>query len=288
MSDDGNAPPPPWFPALLTIMAAPFTAIIRRLLAAFDAIDQQTAAALRAATGAVPPSVATSAGPADVPPPGTRPEDVHEWWTALTPQQRQRLIAEHPAPLGNLNGVPAGVRDQVNQAVVNDDLARVTDVAQRNGVFTDDVVNDPVRYGLSPDGATRFTNAVQAKRGLDHQRGGAAGDPNVRPVMLWAYEPLADRGQGRAAVSIGDPDTAQNTAVIVPGTGSSVRDGWLSDGHDDGVHLYDQSALGNPSQTTAVISWMGYDAPDSFTDPRIATPWLARDSGNLLAADVNG
>ncbi len=289
VADDGTATPPPWFPSHLKIMAAPFTAIIRRLLDIFDTVDQQTAAAIRAAAGSVPPSApGASPGSTDIPPSGARPEHVSEWWTSLSPQQRQRLIAEHPPELGNLNGIPAGVRDQVNQAVMNDDLTRVEDVAQRNGVSTSDVVEDPARYGLAQVDVTRYTNAVQAKRGLDHQRGGDAGDPNVRSVMLWAYEPLADHGQGRAAISIGNPDTAQNTAVVVPGTGSSLRDGWLSDGHDDGIHLNEQSKLGNPAAETAVISWMGYDAPDSFSDPRIATPWLARDGGELLAADVNG
>jgi uncharacterized protein YukE len=289
VADDGTATPPPWFPAYLVVLAAPFTAILKRLLAMFDTIDQQTAAAIRAATGAVPPSVpGPSPGTPELPAPGTAPGDVDDWWTSLTPQQRQRLIAEHPAALGNLNGIPAGVRDRVNQAVMNDDLKRVDDVAHRNGVSVDDVLHDPARFGLSAVDATRYTNAVQAKRGLDHQRGGDAGDPNGRPVMLWAYQPLADNGQGRAAIAIGNPDTAQNTAVIVPGTGSSLRDGWLSDGHDDGIHLYDQSRLGNPDEQTAVISWMGYDAPDGFSDPRIATPWLARQGGDLLAADVNG
>lgn len=289
VTDTGAAVPPPWFPSSLTVMAAPFTLAIRRMLSVFGAIDQQTAAAVGAATGTVPPSGTPSApGGPGLPAPGTRAEDVTEWWAALTPQQRQRLIAEHPAALGNLNGIPAGVRDQVNQAVMTDDLTRVDELAQRNGVSTDAVVRDPTRFGLTAADAARYTNAVQAKRGLDHQRGGAAGDPNGRPVMLWAYQPLADNGQGRAAISIGNPDTAQNTAVIVPGTGSSLRDGWLSDGHDDGIHLWEQSRYGNPGQDTAVISWMGYDAPDAFTDPRIAQPWLARQGGDLLAADVNG
>jgi pimeloyl-ACP methyl ester carboxylesterase len=33
---------------------------------------------------------------------------------------------------------------------------------------------------------------------------------------------------------------------------------------------------------------MGYDAPNDFKDPRIATPWLARTGGEALAQDVNG
>ena len=31
-----------------------------------------------------------------IPPAGTSAEDVHKWWTSLTPEDRQRLIAEHP------------------------------------------------------------------------------------------------------------------------------------------------------------------------------------------------
>ena len=41
-----------------------------------------------------------------IPPPGSNPEDVHKWWTSLTPEQRQQLIAAHPEEIGNLNGVP--------------------------------------------------------------------------------------------------------------------------------------------------------------------------------------
>ena len=106
--------------------------------------------------------------------------------------------------------------------------------------------------------------------------------------MLWKYEPLADRGQGRAAISIGDPDLADDVSVIVPGTGSSVRDGWLSDGHDDAINLWEQSNAAEPNGKHAVISWMGYDAPDGFSDPDVAAPGNARDGGELLAADVNG
>jgi hypothetical protein len=106
--------------------------------------------------------------------------------------------------------------------------------------------------------------------------------------MLWKYEPLADGGQGRAAIAIGNPDYADNTTVIVPGTSSSVKGGWLSDGHNDAMNLWDQANAADPNHTHSVVSWMGYDAPDSFGDRRIGSPDLARTGGDLLAADVNG
>lgn len=288
VADDGTCTAPPFLPPVFTGLALAWSAIIKKLLALYDEIDRDTAQAVRAAvTGPASPQPPPGA-PAlpQIPAAGSTPEDVKKWWDALPQEQRDRYVAEHPAELGNLNGIPAEIRDKVNHAVMNGDLNRVREVAGQHGVSEDEVIKDPAKFGLTQDDATRFYNARRTSEGLAHQRGS---DPaNPRPVMLWGYQPLADGGQGRAAIAIGNPDKARNTAVIVPGTGSSVRDGWLADGHNDAINLYDQSALADPDDPTAVIMWMGYDAPDGFSDLRIANPDLARQGGSLLAADVNG
>jgi hypothetical protein len=221
-----------------------------------------------------------------IPPPGTSAEDVNNWWTSLTPEERQRLIAEHPEEIGNLNGVPGLARSDANIAVMTQDLSRVRDVAGRYGVSVDDVVRDPGKYGLSAADITRYQNADQTKQGLDHD----AGDPlRPNPVYLFAYDPLAFGGKGRAAIAIGNPDLAKNTAVIVPGTSSSVKGGWLHDNHNDALNLFAQANAADPKNPTAVIAWMGYDAPNDFSDvQRISTPELARTGGQALAQDVNG
>lgn len=284
VADDGTATPPP-APPILRLLAPAWTALLQKLLAVFADIDAQTAAGVTAALGGpVPQTPAGTLGdPRQLPPPGTAPEDVKTWWDSLSDAERSELVAAHPPELGNLNGIPAEARDAVNQAVLGDDLARVRDAATAHGVSTDAVLADPGRYGLSSADATRYTNAVKTQQGLETMADKGIQD---RPVMLWAYDPLAFNGQGKAAVAIGNPDKAQNTAVVVPGTGSSVRDGWLAG--DNATNLYDQMRKGAPGESTSVIAWMGYDAPDSPTDPRIATPWLARSGGELLAADVNG
>jgi hypothetical protein len=195
------------------------------------------------------------------PPSGATAVQVSAWWNALSQGQRDQLIAAHRPELGNLNGIPADVRDKINTAVLDDDLQR-------------------------PDDDLRRRNAEQVKRGLDHDRGADPG--NQRHVLLWAYEPLAFDGQGRAAIAIGDPDHAEDIAVIVPGSGNSVASGWLHGGHNDAINLYDQSKAGYPDDDPSVIAWMGYDAPDGYNDPRVASPWLAREGGLRLAQDVNG
>lgn len=221
-----------------------------------------------------------------IPPPSTNPEDVHRWWTSLTPQQRQRFMAEHPDQVGNLNGVPILARNDANLTVMNQDLDRVRGIAGRNGVSVDDVLREPAKFGLSATDITRYQNANETKLGLDHD----AGDPlHPNPVYLFAYDPTAFGGKGRAAIAIGNPDTAKNTAVIVPGTSSSVKGGWLHDGHNDAINLFEQANAADPHNPTAVIAWMGYDAPNGFDDVvRISTPELARTGSAALAQDVNG
>ncbi|MDD4866578.1 MAG: alpha/beta hydrolase, partial [Mycobacterium sp.] len=244
-----------------------------------------------------------------IPPPGANAEQTARWWGSLTGEQQRLLIDQHPQQLGNLGGLPAAVRGRVNHAVLNDDLSRVEDVAQQRGLAaerlrddalnnaTNDVFTNPGSYGLSAIEVLRYQNAVKTNRGLGHDKEANSGR---RPVLLWAYDPLAFNGKGRAAIALGDPDKAQNTAVIVPGNNSSVQGGWLYDGHDDAVNLYDQLRKADPNHSTAVLAWMGYSAPDfdldhlgrAVTDPsrlqEVGTPWLARQGGALLAADVGG
>lgn len=148
------------------------------------------------------------------------------------------------------------------------------------------MLRDPAKFGLSATDVTRYQNANETKLGLDHD----AGDPlHPKPVYLFAYDPTAFGGKGRAAIAIGNPDTAKNTAVIVPGTSSSVKGGWLHDGHNDAINLFEQANAADPHNPTAVIAWMGYDAPNGFDDvQRISTPALARAGSASLAQDVNG
>lgn len=310
VADDGAVTPEQWLVGrFLDGIAENLTSFLKEMLRLFTDLDENTASAIDQAAGVdIPnPPVEVGGQQIQIPSPDTAPADVKKWWDALSEQQRQELIAEHPSMLGNLNGIPAEARDPVNVAVMDDDLDRVENAARANNVSTDEVAANPGRYGLSENDITRYQNARKTQEGLIHQMTGENelkgpdGQPrrysdvspeermreNWRPTMLWAYDPQAFDGKGRAAVAIGNPDKAVNTAVIVPGTSASVRDGWLSDGHNDAINLYDESLLAAPHEPTAVISWMGYDTPESFTDPNIANTGLARAGGDALAWDVN-
>jgi pimeloyl-ACP methyl ester carboxylesterase len=212
-------------------------------------------------------------------------EDVHKWWTSLTPEERQRLVAEHPKDLGNLIGVPIDARSQVNEAVMNDDLHRVEDLA-KSGFSVSDILGDPSKYGLSPDAVMRYGNAVQARNGLDASSKAKDAFGRHPPVYLMKYQPDAFGGKGSAAIAMGNPDTADNTAVLVKGLGTAVSKGTLS--NPDGVRLYEETARADWNKQTAVVMWMGYDAPNTAADPGLYEPFMARTGAQQLAADVNG
>src|SRR6516165_10907224 len=64
-----------------------------------------------------------------------------------------------------------------------------------------------------------------------------------------------------------------------------MREGTLA--NPDGVRLYEESARADWGKETAVVMWVGYDAPNTWHDPGLYEPNMARTGGQLLAADVN-
>jgi len=282
---DTVAPAPGFFGSLAAqeMVVGQLQAALDAIVAEANDVDAELAQAINIADGKMP--VPEAPAP-PLPPPNAQAADVNKWWESLSPDEKQREIAQHPDVIGNLNGVPISARNDANLRVLNADLSRVNDIARRFGVSADDVVKDPAKYGLSATDVTRFHNAVETQNGLRLDAGKDPHQPN--PTFLFAYQPEAFGGKGRAAIAIGNPDTSPNTAVIVPGTSSSVKSGWLHGDPSDALNLYQQANKADPANPTAVLAWMGYDAPNDFSDPRIANPDLARAGGDALAADVNG
>ena len=185
------------------------------------------------------------------------------WWRALSDDERSRIIAASHRDLGNLNGIPAAARSQANGRTLAEDLTS-TDAKLRE-------------------------NAQHIKAGLDRARQQI--DPVTgRPVtaQLLVYDPMRFGGDGRAAISVGDVDTAKNVAVSVPGITNTVAS--LPGNVDSAYNLYDEARKADPRQGTAVIAWMGYNAPSGVIGLPTETPFEgdAREGARYLAADVNG
>ncbi|WP_343575683.1 hypothetical protein [Mycobacterium sp.] len=65
------------------------------------------------------------------------------------------------------------------------DLDRVNQAAASHHVSVDEVKAHPENYGLIPSDVTRYTNADQVKKGLDH---GGSKDTNYAPNFLYVYD----------------------------------------------------------------------------------------------------
>jgi uncharacterized protein YukE len=274
-------------------LAATNSVIVKAQLAAFDTTDRAVNQNLRTAVGDLdgapsfvgPGGISAPEAPpydtgAEIPV-GKSPEEVKKWWDTLSREKKDQLLHDWPDKLGNLDGVPVAERHTANHTIMEQDIARPAEVAKSRGVTVEEVLAHPEKYGMAGPMMDRYNNALKTREALDQ----ASKNTHGAPTYLMVYEPEAFKGDGRAAVAIGDPDQAPNTAVVVPGTGNSVKSGWMSG--TDATNLYTEANAADRAHPTAVVAWMGYDAPDALYDPRVGTTGLAHEGGQLLASDVN-
>ncbi|UFQ18405.1 MULTISPECIES: alpha/beta hydrolase [Streptomyces] len=152
-----------------------------------------------------------------------------KWWEGLSQEQREEYMAVYPDVIGNLDGIPAEVRDAANREnlqLLMGKLAGQDDEKSR----------------------TQLAGLAEIDRQL------ASG--SKPPMFLLG---IGDEGNGRAIVSFGNPDTARNVSAYVPGLGTALDEDFakndLKRARDTaiGAQAYDSSS--------ASIVWLGYDAP---------------------------
>src|SRR5690606_23395522 len=81
-------------------------------------------------------------------------------------------------------------------------------------------------------------------------------------LLLLGFQPAAEGADAQAIVAISNPDTADNVAILVPGTSSDV--GGIGGNIDRMADLQAQAETIPGSGETSTIVWLGYDAPDSI------------------------
>jgi len=182
--------------------------------------------------------------------------DVTAWWADLAADERERLETFAPSVVGNLDGVPYTVRDRANRAVLASGLADHASSAARAamlGQVRDSLVHEP-------------------------------GAPERYLVTL------DTRGSGRAAIAIGDLDTAADVTMVVPGMFFTVT-GQMTDFTNTANDLYSEEAtlagVAAPGSGggLAVVAWMGYRTPDLSN---ILSLGLAKTGAERLERAVDG
>ncbi|MET9341183.1 alpha/beta hydrolase [Nonomuraea sp. NPDC003804] len=204
---------------------------------------------------------------------------VSAWWRMLDSTARDQALKALPAA-GFLDGLPMTVRDRANRALLATEKARLA-------ALLTTVPPDPHLALTWPAVLDRVM------RELDHvkviEQGLAQGGRNGRPpAYLLSFDV---RSLGEAAISFGDPDTADRVVTYVPGMNTR-----LASFHEDlnrAAVLWDQAHYFAPGRKIASIAWLGYRAPQidwQLTVPgqSVATDGAADTGARALASLVDG
>jgi hypothetical protein len=203
---------------------------------------------------------------AGVPVAGTPAGTVRLWWSLLTSDEQQRLVDTSPASVGNLDGLPARVRSRANERVLDALLA-----ALRGKESLDDTERRTLQ------------NCLAVRREIDRAR--HATRPQGRGdvvVQLLVFDPRAFAGDGRAAIAVGDVDNADNVAFLVPGLDANLHESLPTLIGNAGL-LHRAAEREAKGMTTAVVAWVGYDAPGLRN---VLGDDAAEAGAELLVADV--
>lgn len=263
---------------------ADLAAVLRA--AAQDQVDDGEGTSLAGAAAAGNDAGAISAL---APPPDGTPVQNAAWWNSLSAEQQDQVVAEHPETVGNMDGVPAAVRDEANRARLDDERASLEAEADRlQGNLDDNLFG-----GTFTNDDARLEHVQNRLRDLDQIEETLQGDD--RHLLL-----LDNSGEMvKAAIANGDVDTADHVSVFTSGLNSTTRDslgGYDGDMDDLRAEAENQlSAAGHGDQTVATVTWMGYEAPQmgGFTDDldfgdTVTSDDAAQDGAGRLSGFLNG
>jgi uncharacterized protein YukE/pimeloyl-ACP methyl ester carboxylesterase len=264
VSDDGTVSSAGLNRLMTPAVAASYTTVLRGLLQQFDAVDGETAQAVNQAVGGARQAPPATPPKPDIetlkPPEGATDTEVNQWWDSLSKEEQERLIAERPEWIGNLDGVPGVARDRAN----------------RNRL--EDLRRDP---NLTPEERGTLAEIDTALQGRAD-----------RQLLVVDF----DGEHPKVALALGNVDTAKHVSVYVPGTGAVTYNkpnegndlptyieqaGWLK---SDTEKVLEQA--GKKNETVATVVWMGYEPPANVA--QAASPHYADDNAPELASFING
>ncbi|WP_104166651.1 alpha/beta hydrolase [Cryobacterium sp. N22] len=207
---------------------------------------------------------------------------VSAWWTLLDPTQRDALTSATPRLVGNLDGVPLVQRSRANERYLDESLAEAKRALDSH--------SSDAEHSLASRQVAMLSQVQLALKPSD-------GGPK-RSLIL-----LDPSGSGRAAIALGNPDTADYIGYLVPGMNYLVEPqmvNWTTVADDvyreqravlaaqaqepaasktasvthpitpasaTGARLVAgyPDAAATTAKTVATIAWIGYEAPDLFS-----------------------
>jgi pimeloyl-ACP methyl ester carboxylesterase len=267
---------------------------VAECLGRFESVDANLANTLRMAIeepSELPLPIGENPDRKDIP---TGPEHVADWWAGLDPMERNAYLEAFPDFLGGLDGMPADARNIANQDALESEVSSLNSEISsiESQIAALEASGDHMELG-GRGGMMHETDEYQALKeqlaelqgkhddatGLQENMEGLKSEGKDVYLLDYSLD-----GDGQAVVSIGNPDTADNTAVHVPGTYSELSN--FGTQMDRANTMHEDALWAAPGEETAVIAWLGYDAPDDLA--QASDPQLAHDATGDLDSFMNG
>ncbi|WP_064458309.1 alpha/beta hydrolase [Streptomyces hygroscopicus] len=213
------------------------------------------------------------------PPEHGSPKDNAAWWKGLSQDEKDAYIALHPTAVGGMDGLPAVVRDEANRTRLDEMRAQYQQerdaippeplVKYRTlnsggypvQVFTDEYARWYYKHKERRD---HLDAALDGMDAIQERFDETGGKKHIPEAYLLGFDP--EKNDGRVIMATGNPDTADHTAVYVPGTKTHI--GSIGGDLDRGERLWAESNKLSPNSKVSTITWLGYDAPDAIPDAR--------------------
>ncbi|MGW3467174.1 alpha/beta hydrolase [Saccharopolyspora sp. NPDC000995] len=203
------------------------------------------------------------------------PKAAAQWWKSLSDEQRAALRENPPEWLGNRDGIPAEVRDETNRGRIDDmrgDLQAAKAKLEQGGV--------------SEDEKEKLQQVNDKLKSLDEVEKTIAKENPPRQLLV-----LDSSGERmKAAVAVGDVDTADHVSVFNPGYTTTVQ-GSLGDYDSKMQELVKESKTelnrNGRDDSVAAVAWLGYEAPQKSEDTdvfgdSVVSPNSAQEGGEKL------
>lgn len=228
------------------------------------------------------------------PPKNDWPQDNANWWNGLSEEQRAAYVSMHPASIGALDGLPSDVRDDANRVVLAEQRAAkqmeydawLKKEPEQYKPYINPMTGREVKGAMVPTEEWKEWNEKKKQlengsKGMDdiQKRFDSYTSESNRPYLLG----FDGNNMGRAIVSIGNPDTADNVVTYVPGTFAEL--GSIDGDINRAQLLQAQAEAIDGSRKTASIVWLGYDAPQGIMTEATETKWADKAEeplGNFL------
>lgn len=198
---------------------------------------------------------------------------VNDWWTSLSEDDQNDIIANNPDWIGNLNGVSPAARSEANKNRLD---AMKAEIDRQVKEFEPKTELQWTGYKFEYKNTSGYEAMLQRQKDIDSLRDTFSYSENPDKERIHSLLVLDNSGDHlRAAVGTGDIDAADHVLVYTPGMTTTVAGGLVTGGKEFGAKVDEveriMSETGMPDhddknteqveETAAGVTWLGYDAP---------------------------